>query len=88
MSTESEASARDVAELIKQVRTEGISAVFIENVADPRLLQQIARETGSVIGGKLFPGALSGKDGPAATYLELMRHDATTITAALTEAKK
>ena len=88
LSTESEASARDVAELIKQVRTEGISAVFIENVADPRLLQQIARETGSVIGGKLFPGALSGKDGPAATYLELMRHDATTITAALTEAKK
>ena len=88
LSTESEASARDVAELIKQIRTEGISAVFVENVADPRLLQQIARETGSVIGGKLFPGALSGKDGPAATYLELMRHNATTITAALTEAKK
>ena len=88
LSTESEASARDVAELIKQVRTEGISAVFVENVADPRLLQQIARETGSAIGGKLFPGALSDKDGPAATYLELMRHNATTITAALTEAKK
>jgi len=88
LSTESEASARDVAELIKQVRAEGISAVFVENVADPRLLQQIVRETGSAIGGELFPGSLSKKDGPAATYLELMRHNATTITAALTEAKK
>ena len=88
LSTESEASARDVAALIKQVRSEGISAVFVENVADPRLLQQIARETGSAIGGELFPGALSDKDGPAATYLELMRHNATTITQALTEAKR
>jgi len=57
-------------------------------VGRPRLLQQIARETGSVIGGELFPSALSDKDGPAATYLELMRHNATTITAALSEAKK
>jgi len=88
LSTESEASARDVAELIKQIRAEGISAVFVENVADPRLLQQIARETGSIIGGELFPGALSDIDGPAATYLELMRHNANTITAALSEAKK
>ena len=88
LSTESEASARDVAELIKQVRAEEISAVFVENVADPRLLQQIARETGSVIGGKLFPGALSENNGPAATYLELMQHNATTIATALSEAKK
>jgi len=87
VSTESEASARDVAELIKQIRSEGISAVFVENVANPRLLQQIARETGSVIGGELFPGALSDIEGSAATYLELMRHNATTITQALTEAK-
>ena len=88
LSTESEASARDVAELIKQVRREEISAVFVENVADPRLLRQIARETGSAIGGKLYPGALSEQDGPAATYLDLMRHNATTITKALTEAKR
>lgn len=53
LSTESEASARDVAQLIKQIRAESISAVFVENVADSRLVQQIARETGSVVGGKL-----------------------------------
>jgi zinc/manganese transport system substrate-binding protein len=85
LSTESEASARDVAKLIKQIRADGIAAVFVENVADPRLLQQIATETGSRIGGKLYPGALSDSDGPAATYLDLMRHNATTITSALTQ---
>lgn len=88
LSTESEASARDVAQLIKQIRAQSISAVFVENVADPRLVQQIARETGSVVGGKLFPGALSNKDGPAGTYLELMHHNATTIASALSGAKQ
>lgn len=73
--------------LIKPIRAESISAVFIENVADPRLVQQIANETGSVVGGRLFPGALSDQNGPAATYLELMRHNATTIATALTAAK-
>jgi zinc/manganese transport system substrate-binding protein len=88
LSTESEASARDVAQLIEQIRAENISAVFVENVADPRLVQQIATETGIIVGGKLFPGALSSEDGSAATYLDMMRYNATTIATALTEAKK
>lgn len=83
LSTESEASAKDVAQLIGQMRAEGISAVFVENVADRRLLEQIAGETGATIGGTLYPGALSGPDGPAATYLDMMRHNATTLAAAL-----
>lgn len=88
LSTESEASARDVAQLIKQIRAQSISAVFVENVADPRLVQQIATETGSIVGGKLFPGALSSVDGPAGTYLDLMNNNATTIVNALTKAQQ
>ena len=84
LSTESEASARDVARLIQQIRERGIQAVFMENVADPRLLERIADETGAVIGGTLYPGALSGPDGPAATYLDMMRHNAMTLAQALT----
>jgi len=83
LSTESEASAHDVAGLIKQMRAESISAVFVENVADPRLLKQIANETGAAIGGKLYPGSLSSTNGPAASYLDLMRHNAKTIATAL-----
>ena len=83
VSTESEASAQDVARLIEQMREQGISAVFVENITDSRLLEQIANETGAVIGGTLYPGALSGPDGPASTYLDMMRHNANTLAAAL-----
>jgi len=83
ISTESEASAQDVARLIKQMRKQGISAIFVENITDRRLLEQIARETGAAIGGTLYPGALSGSDGPASTYLKMMRHNATTLAQSL-----
>jgi zinc/manganese transport system substrate-binding protein len=75
LSTEAEPSPRDVARLIDQIRREKIPAVFIENVADPRLLQRIAVETGARIGGMLYSDALSPPGGPAATYVDLMRHN-------------
>ena len=73
LSTESEASAKDVARLIQQIREWGIRAVFIENIGDARLLRQIADETGAAIGGTLYPDALSdhGRSGA-----DLPRHDA------------
>ena len=83
LSTESEASAKDVAHLIEQMRAKRISAVFVENITDPRLIKQIAKETGATVGGTLYPGALSGPDGPASTYLKMIRHNATMLTRAL-----
>ena len=83
MSTESEASAKDVAALITQIRKEKISAVFVETITDNRLMEQIVRETGAKIGGTLYSDALSGSDGPASTYLDLMRHNAKTLSQAL-----
>ena len=83
LSTESEASAKDVVRLIELIRSRGIRAVFLENVADPRLLKRIADETGASIGGTLYPGALSGPEGPAPTYLDMMRHNAQTLAQAL-----
>ena len=83
LSTESEASAKDVVRLIELIRSQGIRAVFLENIADPRLLKRIADETGATIGGTLYPGALSGPEGPAPTYLDMMRHNAWTLAQAL-----
>ncbi len=83
LSTESEASAKDVARLIERIRKDRIAAVFVENITDSRLLEQIANETGATIGGTLYPGALSGPGGPASTYLDMMRHNATTLAQAL-----
>jgi len=83
VSTESEASAQDVAKIIRQIREEKIPAVFPENVTDRRLLDQIASETGAKIGGVLYSDALSDQDGPAPTYLDMFRHNVGTLTAAL-----
>ena len=63
LSTESEASAKDVARLIQQIREQSIHAVIVENIGDPRLMRRIADETGAVIGGTLHSDALSGPDG-------------------------
>ena len=83
VSTESEASAKDVARIITQIRKEKIPAVFMENISDPRLIEQIARETGAKIGGTLFSDALSKADGPAPTYIDMMRNNVRAFGAAL-----
>jgi len=76
LSTDAEPSARDVATIIAQIRRDKIPAVFMENIADPRLMREIAGETGAAIGGTLYSDALSAPDGPAGTYIALMRHNA------------
>jgi len=83
VSTESEASAAEVASIIKQIRKDNIKAVFMENVSDSRLIRQIARETGAEIGRQLYSDALSASDEPAATYINMMRHNINTLTDAL-----
>ena len=83
LSTESEASAADVARLIEQIREQNISAVFIESISDNRLIEQIANETGASVGGTLYSDALSSSDGPASNYLDMFRHNAKTISDAL-----
>jgi zinc/manganese transport system substrate-binding protein len=83
VSTESEASAKDVAKIIRQIKAEKVPAVFMENITDHRLLDQIARETGAKISGMLYTDALSPPDGPAGTYLDMFRNNIETITVAL-----
>ncbi len=82
-STESEASAADVARLIREIRTSGARALFVENIADRRLIDQIGRETGLRPGGTLYSDALSSVAGPAPTYIKMMRHNTSTIASAL-----
>lgn len=81
--TGSEASAADVARLIRQLRAQKARAVFVENISDPRLMQRVASEAGARVGGTLYSDALSPPGGAADTYLRLMTHNAETILAAL-----
>ncbi|MFW9609846.1 MAG: metal ABC transporter solute-binding protein, Zn/Mn family [Aquaspirillum sp.] len=82
MSTESEASAASVAKLVKQIRQQKVKALFVENMADQRLLQQISQETNVKVGGKLYSDALSA-GAPAGSYIELMQYNAKNLASAL-----
>jgi zinc/manganese transport system substrate-binding protein len=83
LATEAEGSASDLAHIITQIRAEHIPAVFLENVTDPRLVEEIARESGTRIGGTLYSDALTPPGGPAPTYIDLMRHNAKQLVSAL-----
>jgi zinc/manganese transport system substrate-binding protein len=83
VSTETEASARDVAKIIRQIKAQKIPAVFLENVTDPRLVRSIAAESGAAVGGTLYSDALSPPDGPASTYIDMMRNNVRELAAAL-----
>ncbi len=75
MSTEAEPSAAQVARLIRQVRAQGTTAVFVENMTNPALLDRMAHEAGVRVRGALYSDALSPPDGPAATYEAMFRHN-------------
>jgi zinc/manganese transport system substrate-binding protein len=83
VSTDSEPSARDIAGLITQIKTEKIPAVFLENISDPRLIRQVASESGAAVGGTLYSDSLTDADGEVPTYIELMGHNIKTIVSAL-----
>ena len=83
VSTESEASARDIAAIITQIRSAKIPAVFLENISDPRLIRQIAAETGARVGGTLYSDSLTGEKGDSPTYIDMVRHNIKALTSAL-----
>lgn len=83
ITTEAEPSAAGIAKLIDQAREGKASAIFVENITDPRLAEQIGRETGLAMGGTLYSDALTAPDGPAPTYVQMMRHNMRTIVGAI-----
>ncbi|WP_374251728.1 metal ABC transporter solute-binding protein, Zn/Mn family [Xanthobacter sp.] len=83
VSTESEASAKDVGRIIRQIKAQKIPAVFVENVTDPRLIQRIAKESGAKVGGTLYSDALSDDKGPASTYIDMMHSNVRELSSAL-----
>ena len=82
-STSSEASAKDIATIIRQIKAAKIPAVFLENVSDPRLIERISAETGAAIGGTLYSDTLTGKNGDAPTYIAMATHNIRTLKRAL-----
>lgn len=83
VNTDSEPSAKHVAELIRQIKREKIKAVFVESMTNPKLIDQLSKDAGVSVGATLYSDALSGASGPAATYLQMMNHNLTQLVAAM-----
>ena len=79
INADAEPSAKEVAQLIRQIKRDHIKAVFVENMSDPKLLTQIAQDTGVTPGAKLYVDALSNPNEPGSTYLKMMRHNVTQL---------
>ena len=83
LSTDSQPSAAVMAKLIDQIRAQQVHALFIENISDPRLMQQLERDAKAHIGGELYSDALSDANGPAPTYLAMFKHNVTQLVAGM-----
>jgi zinc/manganese transport system substrate-binding protein len=75
VNTDSEPSAKAIADLIRQIRREGIKALFLENITDIRLVQDLAREAVTTLGPPLYSDALSKPNGPAPTYIRMVKYN-------------
>jgi zinc/manganese transport system substrate-binding protein len=79
----SEPSASELAKLARQIQAEHVKALFLDSITDPRAMQRIAGETGAVIGGTLYGDSLSAAGGEADTYIQMLRHDVSTLKAGM-----
>lgn len=86
VNAEQQATPQQVASTIAFVNANEVPAVFCESTVSDAAMQRVVEATGARFGGVLFVDSLSQADGPVPTYLDLIRHDATTIADALTGA--
>ncbi len=85
VNTESEPSAKQVAQLIKQIQREKIRAVFVENMSNLKLIAQLSKDAGATLGASLYADALSTAEQPGATYLQMMRHNVAQLVAGMAQ---
>jgi ABC-type Zn uptake system ZnuABC Zn-binding protein ZnuA len=79
----SEPAAAELARLTRQIRAERVKVVFLDSITDPRAIQRIAGETAISIGGTLYGDSLSPAGGEADSYIKMLRHDVSTLSAGM-----
>lgn len=83
VTSEAAPSAQQMAQLIQTVKTSKAPAIFVDINENQNLARQIASETGAKVITDLYVESLSPGNGPASTYLDMLRYDAVTIVDAL-----
>lgn len=83
ISTEQEASQRDVARIVELVRNRKAPAVFVETSVNPALIEQVAHETGAEVAGPLYSDSIGQSGGPAGTFVGTVAENVRMITESL-----
>lgn len=78
LSSVAEASAQDLAAVIDEIKASGAPAIFLGEVENADLANQIAAETGVKVVDDLYLESLTA-GAPAATYIDMLKHNVTRI---------
>lgn len=79
VNADQEGTPQQVREVVDTVRRHQIPVVFSESTISDKPMRQVARETGARYGGVLYVDSLTGRQGPAPTYLQMLEYNAQTI---------
>ena len=82
ISSEDQPSSKKVGEIVAAIKSEGVKAIFPENIENPKVMTEITRETGAKIAPPLYADGL-GDTPEASTYEAMYKHNVTTIVEAL-----
>ncbi|WP_083090339.1 metal ABC transporter substrate-binding protein [Actinomyces vulturis] len=80
VNSDNEGTPQQIASTITFVDDNHVPAVFCESTVNDKAMKQVAQSTGADFAGVLYVDSLTGPDGDAPTYLDLITYDATTIT--------
>jgi ABC-type Zn uptake system ZnuABC Zn-binding protein ZnuA len=83
----SDPDAASIVALVNDIKASGVQAIFVENMSNPKVMQQIAQEAGVAIAPPLNTDAMGDANSEGATYIEMMRYNVRTIVTALTGTK-
>jgi ABC-type Zn uptake system ZnuABC Zn-binding protein ZnuA len=69
ITTQAQPSARDIQELVDQIRSTGVKAIYPESSINPKLEKAVARESGARVGGALWADSLGPEGSSGDTYV-------------------
>ena len=79
VNADQEGTPQQVQKVVDTIRAHKIPVVFSESTISDKAMKQVAKETGARFGGVLYVDSLTDADGPAPTYLKLLKYNADTL---------
>ncbi len=83
VNSESQVTPRRMVNLIKTIKENKVPTIFCESTVSSEAQMEVAKSSGAVFGGTFYVDSLSDLNGPAPTYIDLLRHNVELITEGL-----